>query len=76
MVLDLKQQEYCYKKQQKILSKLLFNKELVPVEEIIEYVNSKWGGWSSLAVHYVWEDIFWQRKQGNKIKWLDKEIRL
>ena len=62
--------------QQKILSKLLFNKELMPVEEIIKYVNSKWGEWSSLAVHYIWEDIFWQRKQGNKIEWLDKEIRL
>lgn len=62
--------------QQKILSRLLFNKESVSVEKIIDYVNSKWGGWSSLAVHYIWEDIFWQRKKGNKIEWLDKEIRL
>lgn len=62
--------------QQKILSQLLFNKELVPTEKIIDYVNSNWNSWSSLAVHYIWEDIFWQRKQGNKIEWLEKEIRL
>ncbi len=62
--------------QQKILSRLLFNKELVPVKKIIKYVNKNWGKWSALAVHYIWEDIFWQRKQGKKIEWLDKEIRL
>ena len=25
---------------------------------------------------HIWEDIFWQRKQGKKILWLEKEIRL
>ncbi|MCX6749579.1 MAG: hypothetical protein NTW17_02425 [Candidatus Pacearchaeota archaeon] len=62
--------------QQKILSHLLFNKKLVPTEKIIEYVNKNWEKWAVLAVHYIWEDIFWQRKQGKKIEWLDKEIRL
>jgi len=28
-----------------------------------------------LAVHYIWEDIFWRRKN-EKIEWLEKEIRL
>jgi len=28
-----------------------------------------------LAVHYIWEDIFWRRKN-EKIDWLEKEIRL
>jgi 3-methyladenine DNA glycosylase/8-oxoguanine DNA glycosylase len=62
--------------QQKILSKLLFNKKLVTIKKIINYVNKKYGKWVVLAVEYVWEDIFWQRKQGKKIAWLEKEIRL
>ncbi len=62
--------------QQKILSRLLFNKELVSAKKIIDYVNKNWGKWSVLAVHYIWEDIFWQRKQGRQVEWLEKEIRL
>ena len=62
--------------QQKIYSRLLFSKKLVPADKIIKYVNNKWGEWANLAVSYVWEDIFWQRKQGKKIDWLEKEIRL
>lgn len=62
--------------QQKIYSRLLFNKKLVPVEKIIKYIKTQWGEWAVLAASYVWEDIFWQRKQGKKIEWLEKEIRL
>jgi len=62
--------------QQKIYSRLLFNKKLVPVNRIIKYVNNKWGKWAHLAASYIWEDIFWQREQGKKIDWLEKEIRL
>lgn len=62
--------------QQKIYSKLLFNKKLVPTDKIIKYVNNRWGEWANLAASYIWEDIFWQRKQGKKIDWLEKEIRL
>jgi len=62
--------------QQKIYSRLLFNKKLVPADKIIKYVNNKWGEWAHLAASYIWEDIFWQRKQGKKIDWLEKEIRL
>ena len=62
--------------QQKIYSRLLFKKKLVPVDKIINYVKKKWGQWADLAAHYIWEDIFWQRKQGEKIEWLEKEIRL
>ncbi|MBE3092340.1 MAG: hypothetical protein IMZ51_01580 [Chloroflexi bacterium] len=32
------------------------------------------GKYSMLAVHYIWEDIFWRRKN-EKIDWLEKEIR-
>jgi DNA-3-methyladenine glycosylase II len=62
--------------QQKILSGLLFSKELVLSEKIVKYVRNCWGEWSALATHYIWEDIFWRRKRGEKIDWLEKEIRL
>ncbi|MBU4492969.1 MAG: hypothetical protein KKA61_01225 [Nanoarchaeota archaeon] len=62
--------------QQKIYSRLLFNKKMVSAEKIIKYVKSHWGKWVVLATSYVWEDIFWQRKHGKKIDWLEKEIRL
>ena len=62
--------------QQKIYSKLLFNKKLVPTDKIIKYVNNKWGEWAHLAASYIWEDIFWQREKGKKISWLEKEIRM
>ena len=62
--------------QQKIYSRLLFNKKLVSPDKIIKYVQEKWGEWAHLAASYIWEDIFWQRKQGRSIPWLEKEIRL
>jgi len=37
--------------------------------------DKRWGQWKNLALHYIWEDIFWQRKY-KKIAWLEKEIRL
>lgn len=62
--------------EQKILSRLIYNKPLVPAKKILEDVEKCWGKWKRLAIHYIWEDIFWQRKQGKKIPWLEKEIRL
>lgn len=62
--------------EQKILSRLIYSKPLVPAKKILRDVEKRWGGWRSLAIHYIWEDIFWQRKQGKKIDWLEKEIRL
>lgn len=62
--------------QQKIYSRLFFKKKLISTDKIINYVKKKWGEWADLAAHYIWEDIFWQRKQGKKIDWLEKEIRL
>lgn len=62
--------------QQKIYSRLLFGKKSVPAEKIINYIKEKWGKWANLAASYIWEDIFWQKKQGKKIDWLEKEIRL
>jgi len=60
--------------EQKIFSRLLFNKDLVPVEKILKFFN-KFKGWEKLAFHYIWEDLFWKRKHEH-IEWLEKEIRL
>lgn len=61
--------------EQKILSRLLFNKKMVPPKKILNFFKKKYQGWEKLAFHYVWENIFWKRKS-QKIDWLEKEIRL
>lgn len=63
--------------EQKIYSKLFFNrspKNPVPVKKLLKYFE-KYGKYKQLAVHYIWEDIFWKRKT-QKIPWLEKEIGL
>jgi len=64
--------------EQKIYTKIFFNKdyekELVPVEKMLKCFD-KWGKWKNLAIHYVWEDIWWKRKHQH-IPWLEKLIRL
>lgn len=60
--------------EQKIISKLLFNKELVSIKKILAFFK-KFKGYEKLAFHYVWEDLFWKRKHKH-IEWLEKEIRL
>jgi 3-methyladenine DNA glycosylase/8-oxoguanine DNA glycosylase len=62
--------------EQKIMSRLLFNKTLVPAAKILKFFKTRYVGWEKLAFHYLWEDLFWRRKHGEKIPWLDKEIRL
>lgn len=61
--------------QQKIYSRLFYNKPLVQVDKIRDDIKRRYGKYSMLAVHYIWEDIFWRRKN-EKIDWLEKEIRL
>lgn len=62
--------------QQKIYSKLFYEKELVPSDQIQEDIVGTYGqDYAMLAVHYIWEDIFWRRKNEH-IDWLEKEIRL
>jgi 3-methyladenine DNA glycosylase/8-oxoguanine DNA glycosylase len=60
--------------EQKILSRLIFNEESVPVDRIMAFFH-KFGGWEKLAFNYIWEDVFWRRKHEH-IEWLEKEIRL
>lgn len=61
--------------EQKILSRILYNKKLVPANKILKDAENRWGKWKKLAIHYIWEDIFWKRKTQH-IEWLEKEIRL
>ena len=61
--------------EQKIYSRLLFDEELVENEVILDEVNARWGRWKMLAVHYIFEDLFWQRKN-QPVPWLEELIRL
>lgn len=61
--------------EQKIYSRLLYNKPLVSKEKILQDITRNWGRWRKLAAHYVWTDLFWRHKQ-KPIPWLEKEIRL
>ena len=61
--------------EQKIMSRLIFNKELVTAKKILEFFKKRYVGWEKLAFHYIWEDVFWKRKYQH-IEWLEKEIRL
>ena len=61
--------------EQKIMSRLLFNKKVVSSKKILNFFTKRYANWEKLAFHYIWEDIFWKRKT-QKIPWLEKEIRL
>jgi len=61
--------------EQQIYSRLLFNKERVPAETILKEIHKRYGKWTTLAMHYIFEDLFWKRKT-QKIEWLEKLIRL
>ena len=64
--------------EQKIYNHIFFRKdherELVPVSEMLKYFE-RWGEWKNLAVHYLWEDLWWKRKHEH-IPWLEKLIRV
>ncbi len=61
--------------QQKIYSRLFYNRAMVSAKKIRDDIRKQYGEYAMLAVHYIWEDIFWKRKTGH-IPWLEKEIRL
>ncbi len=62
--------------QQKIYSRIFYGRRLVPAAKILTDLNRRHGMWATLAVSYVWEDLFWRRKRGERIEWLEREIRL
>jgi hypothetical protein len=64
--------------EQKIYTRLVFERdyetELIPVQEMLAYFE-QWGKWKGLAIHYVWEDGWWRRRNEH-IPWLEQLIRL
>lgn len=58
----------------KIVSMLIFGDKKHPGDEIVKYFKENYPGWEALAVHYLMEDIFAQRKD-KEISWLEEEIR-
>lgn len=61
--------------EQKIYSKILYNKKLVPTKKVLTDIEKRWGRWKRLAAHYLFTDLFWQRKN-KKIPWLEELIKL
>lgn len=59
----------------KIVSMLLYGNKTTDPKRILEDVEKRWGKWKMLAIHYLFEDLFWRRKR-EKIPWLEKEIRM
>lgn len=63
--------------EQKIYTKLFFDKDPeapVPVKKLLKHFE-KFGDYKQLAVHYIWEDLWWKRKDEH-IPWLEKLIRI
>jgi len=63
--------------EQKIYSKVFFDRDPekpVPVKKILKRFED-FGNYKHLAVHYIWEDLWWKRKT-QSIPWLEKQIRI
>jgi 3-methyladenine DNA glycosylase/8-oxoguanine DNA glycosylase len=63
--------------ERKIYSKLFFDREPddpVGVDELLKTFE-RFGEYEMLAVHYIWEDLFWRRKH-EPVEWLERLIRL
>lgn len=63
--------------EQKIYSKVFFDQDPenpIPVKKLLKHFE-KFGEYKQLAVHYIWEDLWWKRKNEN-ISWLEKLIRI
>ena len=64
--------------EQKIYSKLFFDRDPekpISAERLMRLFVKRFSGYRMLAVHYIWEDLFWKRQHA-KIEWLEKLIRL
>lgn len=61
--------------EQKLFSRILFNKDLVDHDVILEKIDMLWGKWKMLALHYLIEDLFWQYSEG-EAQWLDQLIKM
>jgi 3-methyladenine DNA glycosylase/8-oxoguanine DNA glycosylase len=63
--------------EQRIYSKLFFDRDPagpLPVEQLLHTLDERFGAWKMLAVHYLWEDLFWSNAR-DPIPWLQELIR-
>jgi 3-methyladenine DNA glycosylase/8-oxoguanine DNA glycosylase len=61
----------------RIYSKLFFDRDPadpLPVEQLLQALDERFGAWKMLAVHYLWEDLFWSNAR-EPIPWLQELIR-
>lgn len=64
--------------EQKIYSKLFFDRDPgdpAPTAELLAYFDQEFAPYQRLAVHYLWEDLFWRRRN-EPVAWLEELIRL
>lgn len=61
--------------ERKIISMLLYGNKTADSVYILDDVQKRWGKWKMLAIHYIFEDLFWRRKR-ECIPWLEEEIRM
>lgn len=64
--------------EQKIYSKIFYDHDSekpVRVDRLLRLFEKRFGKYKMLAVHYLWEDLWWKRKN-QSIPWLEKLIRL
>jgi len=61
--------------EQKLYSRLFFNKESLSTTKLLSFIN-KFGKYKHLAVHYLWEKLWWDRYNGKTYDWFEKEIRV
>lgn len=76
--------------EQKIYSKIFFDQDPenpAPVEKLLKHFE-RFGKYKQLAVHYIWEDLWWtrlqlleqsgsgQERKNKNIPWLEKLIRM
>jgi 3-methyladenine DNA glycosylase/8-oxoguanine DNA glycosylase len=64
--------------EQKVYSRLFFNvpeEAPVDVQQLMDLFAQHFQPYRMLAVHYVWEDLFWRRRH-EPVDWLERLIRL
>ncbi len=74
----LDEMEYISPWEQRIYSAVFCGRtteDPAPVAELLEMFETRFGPYKGLAVHYVWEDLFWRHKR-RPIDWLAPLIRL
>ncbi len=63
--------------EQKIYSKLFFDRGVenpISVDKLLDYIN-QFEKYKHLAVHYIWENLWWKRENGQRLEWFEREIR-